>query len=92
MKLARRDLDVGEPGRQRWHVQLRVAVASPCNDRTIGAPRHGVIEASGNFDVPLVFAGLVILAVMGVMLYGVSSFIESRLTGWAQRGNEVVMA
>jgi len=48
--------------------------------------------ASGNFDVPLVFAGLVILAVMGVMLYAVSSFIESRMTGWAQRGNEVVMA
>ena len=48
--------------------------------------------ASGNFDVPMVFAGLVILAVMGVMLYAVSSFVESRMTGWAQRKNEVVMA
>jgi NitT/TauT family transport system permease protein len=30
--------------------------------------------------------------VMGVMLYAVSSFIEGRMTGWAQRKNEVVMA
>lgn len=48
--------------------------------------------ASGNFDVPLVFAGLVILAVMGVMLYAVSSLIEGRMTGWSQRKNDVVMA
>lgn len=48
--------------------------------------------ASGNFDVPMVFAGLVILAVMGVALYTLSSLVERRMTGWAQRGNEVVMA
>lgn len=54
-----------------------------------------MIIASGNFDVPLVFAGLVILAVMGVMLYAVSAFVEGRMTGWAQRkdaGSSVVMA
>jgi NitT/TauT family transport system permease protein len=54
-----------------------------------------MIIASGNFDVPMVFAGLVILATMGVMLYAVSSWLESRLTGWAQRkdaGSGVVMA
>jgi NitT/TauT family transport system permease protein len=54
-----------------------------------------MIIASGNFDVPMVFAGLVILAVMGVMLYAVSAFIEGRMTGWAQRkdaGSSVVMA
>ncbi|MDB5799238.1 MAG: transporter permease [Rhodocyclales bacterium] len=47
--------------------------------------------ASGNFDVPLVFAGLFILAAMGVALYVVSSMIEQRVTGWATRGNEVVI-
>jgi NitT/TauT family transport system permease protein len=47
--------------------------------------------ASGNFDVPMVFAGLVILAVMGVLLYMVSSFIENRMTGWAQRKNDFAM-
>jgi len=47
--------------------------------------------ASGNFDVPLVFAGLVILAVMGVALYAVSSLVERRMTGWAQRKNEIAV-
>lgn len=41
--------------------------------------------ASGNFDVPMVFAGLVILAVLGVALYTVSAFFEARMTGWTQR-------
>jgi len=44
--------------------------------------------ASGNFDVTLVFAGLIILAVMGVVLYAICSFAEMRLTGWAQRKKE----
>lgn len=41
--------------------------------------------ASSNFDVPLVFAGLLILAVLGVILYGMFSLIESHVTGWARR-------
>ena len=41
--------------------------------------------ASSNFDVPLVFAGLMILAVMGVALYAIFSFIEGRVTGWTRR-------
>ncbi|MDB5774100.1 MAG: transporter permease [Herbaspirillum sp.] len=41
--------------------------------------------ASGNFDVTLVFAGLFILAILGVALYGVCAMIEGRLTGWTQR-------
>ncbi|MDX3906891.1 MAG: ABC transporter permease [Pigmentiphaga sp.] len=48
--------------------------------------------ASGNFDVPLVFAGLFILAVLGVALYAISALIEVRLTGWAQRKNDMAMA
>ena len=48
--------------------------------------------ASGNFDVPMVFAGLVILAVLGVALYAVSSWFEMRMTGWAQRKTELAMA
>ena len=47
--------------------------------------------ASSNFDVPLVFAGLLILAVLGVALYAVFSFIESRITGWAHRKDEFAM-
>jgi len=48
--------------------------------------------ASGNFDVPLVFAGLFLLAGMGVVLYAVSSLVERRMTGWAQRKTDMAMA
>ena len=48
--------------------------------------------ASGNFDVPLVFAGLFILAVLGVLLYAISAYIEGRLTGWTQRKTDMAMA
>ena len=41
--------------------------------------------ASSNFDVPLVFAGLLILAALGVALYAIFSLIEVRVTGWARR-------
>lgn len=47
--------------------------------------------ASSNFDVPLVFAGLIILAIMGVALYAVFSLIEMRVTGWAHRKDEFAM-
>ena len=48
--------------------------------------------ASSSFDVPLVFAGLLILAVMGVALYVIFSFIEDRVTGWARRKDEFAMS
>jgi NitT/TauT family transport system permease protein len=41
--------------------------------------------ASSSFDVPLVFAGLFILAILGVALYAGFSLIEGRVTGWAVR-------
>ena len=48
--------------------------------------------ASGNFDVPMVFAGLFILAAMGVVLYAVSSLIERRMTSWTLRKTELAMS
>lgn len=48
--------------------------------------------ASGNFDVPMVFAGLFLLAVMGVALYALSSLVERRMTGWSQRKTDMGMA
>ena len=47
--------------------------------------------ASSSFDVPLVFAGLIILAALGVALYVVFSFIEARVTGWARRKDDFAM-
>ncbi|WP_454855549.1 ABC transporter permease [Rhizobium binxianense] len=43
-------------------------------------------QASANFRIPLVFAGLVVIAVMGVVMYLVFAIIEKRMTGWATRG------
>jgi NitT/TauT family transport system permease protein len=47
--------------------------------------------ASSNFDVPLVFAGLLILAALGVGLYVIFSLIEGRVTGWAHRKDDFAM-
>jgi NitT/TauT family transport system permease protein len=47
---------------------------------------HLMILASSRFDVPLVFAGLLVTAVMGVLMYVVAVAIEERTTGWATRG------
>lgn len=51
-----------------------------------------MMTASSNFNVPMVFAGLFILAGMGVALYVVFSLIESRVTGWANRKNDFAAA
>jgi len=47
--------------------------------------------ASSSFDVSLVFAGLLVLAVLGVGLYVIFSFIEVRVAGWALRKDEFAM-
>lgn len=49
---------------------------------------HLMIVASSRFDVPLVFAGLVVTGVMGVLMYAVAAAIERRTTGWAMRGQD----
>lgn len=54
-------------------------------DRGIG---YLMIAASSRFDVPLVFAGLVVIAAMGIALYLVCVLIERRYIGWAVRGVE----
>ena len=47
--------------------------------------------ASSRFDVPLVFAGLLSLAVMGVVLYAAFSLVEARVTGWTRRQDHLSM-
>jgi NitT/TauT family transport system permease protein len=49
-----------------------------------------MIIASASFNVPLVFAGLFLLAVMGIALHVVFSLIEMRMTGWANRKSEMI--
>ncbi|MBJ3775408.1 ABC transporter permease [Acuticoccus mangrovi] len=47
---------------------------------------HMMLAAQSQFNVPLVFAGLVMLAVEGIVMYAVMAEIEKRTTGWARRG------
>lgn len=49
-----------------------------------------MMTASGRFDVPLVFAALVVVGIMGVGMYQAFVVIERRMTFWAIRTQEVV--
>lgn len=44
-------------------------------------------RASAAFEVPLVWAALVVLAVLGVAMYAITAAVERSTTGWAQRSN-----
>jgi len=44
-----------------------------------------MIQSASQFRVPLMFAGLMVIAAMGIATYSVFAMIEGRLTGWATR-------
>ena len=48
--------------------------------------------AAANFDVALIFAGLLLVSILGVAFYGIAAFIEQRVTGWAHRKTELAIA
>ena len=50
-----------------------------------------MMTASSNFQVSLVFSGLILLALMGVALYALFALLERRVTGWATRGNDIAI-
>ncbi len=44
-----------------------------------------ITRASADFNVPLIFAALIVLAVLGVFLVAIVDIVEGRMTGWAKR-------
>ena len=46
---------------------------------------HMMLTAQANFEVPLVFACLVALAIEGIGMYAIMAWLEMRMTGWAHR-------
>lgn len=44
-----------------------------------------MLIASSQFNVPLVFSGLMVLATMGISLYAIFAVLERRMAGWAMR-------
>jgi NitT/TauT family transport system permease protein len=59
----------------------------------IAASQKGIgymmTSASSQFNVPLVFGGLLLIALMGIALYTVFALLERRLVGWAYRSQNV---
>jgi NitT/TauT family transport system permease protein len=64
-----------------------VLAETVASNRGIG---NVMMSAASNFNVPLVFAGLFILAALGIALYVVFSLIERRVTGWATRKGDMI--
>jgi NitT/TauT family transport system permease protein len=64
-----------------------VLAETVASNRGIG---NMMMIASSNFNVPLVFAGLFILATLGISLYVGFSVAEKHFTGWANRRSEIV--
>ena len=70
-------------------VAITLAFVGAVVAETVGANRgigKLMLDAQANFQVPIVFAGLLILAFLGVVLYAMTALIEQRFTGWAFRG------
>ncbi|WNN89836.1 ABC transporter permease subunit [Gloeocapsopsis dulcis] len=49
-----------------------------------GGMGYLIVVASSNFDVPLAFAGLLALAVLGIVLYGFFVILEKYAIYWAR--------
>jgi len=70
-------------------VAITLAFVGAVVSETVGANRglgHLMLSAQASFQVPLVFAGLLALAVLGIVLYAVTAAVEAHFTGWAFRG------
>ena len=46
---------------------------------------HMMLAAQSQFNVPLVWAGLIMLAIEGIIMYALMAWVEMRMTGWAHR-------
>jgi NitT/TauT family transport system permease protein len=56
------------------------------SDKGIG---YLMLSASSRFEVPLVFAGLLVVGAMGIAMYAICVIFEKRMTRWAFRGHDM---
>ena len=70
-------------------VAITLAFVGAVVSETVGA-NAGIgklmLDAQASFQVPIVFAGLLVLAVLGIILYAFTAIIEHQFTCWAFRG------
>jgi NitT/TauT family transport system permease protein len=70
-------------------VAITLAFVGAVVSETVGSNKgigKLMLDAQAAFQVPIVFAGLLVLAVLGIVLYAATAAIETRFTGWAFRG------
>jgi NitT/TauT family transport system permease protein len=70
-------------------VAITLAFVGAVVSETVGANKgigKLMLDAQASFQVPIVFAGLIALAVLGIVLYAITALIEQRFTKWAFRG------
>ena len=71
-------------------VAITLAFVGTVVSETVGANKgvgYLMLNAQAAFQVPLVFAGLLTLAALGIVLYALTALIERRFTRWAYRGS-----
>lgn len=69
-------------------VAVTLAFVGSVMAETVGSNKgvgHLMLSAQAAFQVPLVFAGLLALAVLGIVLYAMMAVVERRFTTWAYR-------
>jgi len=75
-------------------VSVTLAFVGTVLSETVAANKgigNAMLVASSTFDVPLVFAALLLLALLGIGLYGIFALIERRVCGWAYRKNDFAL-
>jgi NitT/TauT family transport system permease protein len=71
-------------------VAITLAFVGTIISETVAANRgigYLMMAATANFDTPLVFAGLTVIAIMGIAMYALFAVIENRMTFWAKRAD-----
>ena len=71
-------------------VAVTLAFIGSVMSETIGANSglgHTMLAAQSQFNMPLVFAVLMALAVLGIVMYVLMAWLEMRMTGWAHRSS-----
>jgi NitT/TauT family transport system permease protein len=75
-----------------FFASLKVAIGSAFVGSVIAetiAANSGIgflmMVAGGRFDMPLAFAGLVVIAILGMIMYEAFAWLERRVTFWATR-------
>ena len=69
-------------------IAITLAVVGSVSAETVAANSglgHMMLAAQSQFNVPLVWAGLIMLAIEGIIMYAVMAWVEMRMTGWAHR-------